>query len=165
MTSYDSVKACEKILGTGTRGHENLCYEPGSAFDLLEKVQSRKAAHFREGCGNLSSRRFSSTMTVRKLAEILRLGRRAIYKLAASNQIPHSEIDSSVHFDATVILVWLEERTMIPTARRPHSFCKSCLGKTVQDRTTEQISLSREPVKRKIGRPPSEQCEINALPR
>lgn len=60
-------------------------------------------------------------MTVRELAEILHLSQREIYKLAASNQIPHFKIGSSVRFDAAAVLLWLEERTMMPAVRRSPS--------------------------------------------
>jgi excisionase family DNA binding protein len=68
---------------------------------------------------DLKARR--SAMTVRELAEILHLSQREIYKLAATNQIPHFKIGSSVRFDATAVLVWLEEKAMMPAAQRPPS--------------------------------------------
>lgn len=60
-----------------------------------------------------------SAMTVRELAEILHLSQRAIYKLAATNQIPHFKIGSSVRFDAAAVLVWLEEKKRIPASTHP----------------------------------------------
>ena len=60
-----------------------------------------------------------SAMTVRELAELLHLSEREIYKLAATNQIPHFKIGSSVRFDAAAVSVWLEQKAMIPTVRRP----------------------------------------------
>ena len=62
-----------------------------------------------------------SAMTVRELAEILHLSQREIYKLAATNQIPHFRIGASVRFDAAAISVWLEEKAMMPAVRRPPS--------------------------------------------
>ena len=62
-----------------------------------------------------------SAMTVRELAEILHLSAREIYKLAATNQIPHFKIGSSVRFDAAAVLVWLEEKAIASGARRPPS--------------------------------------------
>lgn len=66
---------------------------------------------------DLKARR--SAMTVRELAEILHLSEREIYKLAASNQIPHFKIGSSVRFDAATVLIWLEEKAIVSGARRP----------------------------------------------
>jgi excisionase family DNA binding protein len=60
-------------------------------------------------------------MTVREVADILSLSQREIYKLAASNQIPHFKIGSSVRFDPATVLLWLEEKRMMPTARRSPS--------------------------------------------
>ena len=62
-----------------------------------------------------------SAMTVKEVAEILSLSQREIYKLAASNQIPHFKIGSSVRFEPSMVLVWLEERMLMPTARRSPS--------------------------------------------
>jgi excisionase family DNA binding protein len=62
-----------------------------------------------------------SAMTVRELAEILHLSQREIYKLAATSQIPHFKIGASVRFDAAAISVWLEEKAIIPSVRRPPS--------------------------------------------
>ena len=62
-----------------------------------------------------------SAMTVRELAEILHLSEREIYKLAATNQIPHFKIGSSVRFDGAAILVWLEEKAIASSVRRPPS--------------------------------------------
>ena len=50
-----------------------------------------------------------SAMTVKEVADILSLSRREIYKLAASNQIPHFKIGSSVRFEPSMVLIWLEE--------------------------------------------------------
>jgi excisionase family DNA binding protein len=41
-----------------------------------------------------------SALTVREVAEILSLSEREIYKLAASNRIPHFRIGASVRFDS-----------------------------------------------------------------
>ena len=60
-------------------------------------------------------------MTVREVADILSLSEREIYKLAASNQIPHFKIGSSVRFDAAAVLLWLEEKKMMPAVRRSPS--------------------------------------------
>ncbi len=60
-------------------------------------------------------------MTVREVADILNLSEREIYKLAASNQIPHFRVGSSVRFDPASVLTWLEARTLSPTARRSPS--------------------------------------------
>ncbi len=68
---------------------------------------------------DLKARR--SAMTVRELAEVLHLSEREIYKLAASNQIPHLKIGSSVRFDAAAVLIWLEEKMILPTVRRSPS--------------------------------------------
>jgi excisionase family DNA binding protein len=62
-----------------------------------------------------------SAMTVKEVAEILSLSQREIYKLAASNQIPHFKIGSSVRFEPSMVLTWLEERMLMPTARRSPS--------------------------------------------
>ena len=62
-----------------------------------------------------------SAMTVKELADILSLSQREIYKLAASNQIPHFKIGASVRFDPSRVLVWLEARMMTPTTRRSPS--------------------------------------------
>ena len=60
-------------------------------------------------------------MTVREVADILNLSQREIYKLAASNQIPHFKIGSSVRFDPASVLTWLESRALVPTVRRSPS--------------------------------------------
>jgi putative molybdopterin biosynthesis protein len=62
-----------------------------------------------------------SAMTVRELAEVLHLSQREIYKLAATNQIPHFRIGASVRFDAAAVSVWLEEKAVMPAVRRPTS--------------------------------------------
>lgn len=62
-----------------------------------------------------------SALTVKDLADILSLSQREIYKLAATNQIPHFKIGSSVRFDPTTVLVWLEEKTLSPASRRSPS--------------------------------------------
>jgi excisionase family DNA binding protein len=66
-----------------------------------------------------------SAMTVRELAEILHLSQRQIYKLAATNQIPHFRIGASVRFDAAAVSVWLEERAIMPAVRRPPSLVRA----------------------------------------
>lgn len=65
---------------------------------------------------DLKARR--SAMTVRELAEVLHLSEREIYKLAATNQIPHFKIGSSVRFDASAVSVWLEEKAVMASGRR-----------------------------------------------
>ena len=60
-------------------------------------------------------------MTVKEVADILSLSEREIYKLAATNRIPHFRIGASVRFDAAAISVWLEEKAMMPAIRRPPS--------------------------------------------
>ena len=62
-----------------------------------------------------------SAMTVKELADILSLSQREIYKLAASNQIPHFKIGSSVRFEPSLVLIWLEERMLMPTVRHSPS--------------------------------------------
>ena len=62
-----------------------------------------------------------SAMTVKELAEKLSLSEREIYKLAATNQIPHFKIGSSIRFDPAAVLEWLEERTLSPVPRRSPS--------------------------------------------
>jgi excisionase family DNA binding protein len=62
-----------------------------------------------------------SALTVREVAELLNLSQREIYKLAAMNQIPHFKIGSSVRFDPSTVLVWLEARMLTPLVRRPSS--------------------------------------------
>jgi excisionase family DNA binding protein len=57
-------------------------------------------------------------MTVREVADILRLSEREIYKLAATHQIPHVKIGASIRFDPATVLAWLEERTLSPVNRR-----------------------------------------------
>ena len=52
---------------------------------------------------DLKARR--SALTVKELAELLSLSQREIYKLAATNQIPHFKIGSSVRFEPSTILV------------------------------------------------------------
>ena len=59
----------------------------------------------------LKSRR--SAMTVREIAEVLHLSQREIYKLAATNRIPHFRIGASVRFDAAAVAVWLEEKSVM----------------------------------------------------
>jgi excisionase family DNA binding protein len=55
-----------------------------------------------------------SAMTVKEVAEILSLSQREIFKLAASNQIPHFKIWSSVRFEPSLVVIWLEERMLMP---------------------------------------------------
>jgi excisionase family DNA binding protein len=62
-----------------------------------------------------------SALTVKELAELLSLSQREIYKLAATNQIPHFKIGSSVRFEPSTILVWLEARMLTPAIRRSPS--------------------------------------------
>jgi len=62
-----------------------------------------------------------SALTVKELAGILSLSQREIYKLTAMNQIPHFKIGSSVRFDPSTVLVWLEARMLTPGVRRPSS--------------------------------------------
>ena len=57
-------------------------------------------------------------MTVKEVADILNLSEREIYKLAASNQIPHFRVGSSVRFDPASVLAWVEARTLSPAVRR-----------------------------------------------
>jgi excisionase family DNA binding protein len=58
-----------------------------------------------------------SAMTVKEIADILSLSPREIYRLAATNQIPHFRIGASVRFDARTVLVWLESRMQTPATR------------------------------------------------
>jgi excisionase family DNA binding protein len=58
---------------------------------------------------------------VKELAELLNLNEREIYKLAATNQIPHLRIGASVRFDPITVLIWLEARMLTPTTRRSSS--------------------------------------------
>ena len=76
----------------------------GAAHLMLEELKSTRSA-----------------MTVKEIANILRLSQREIYKLAATNQIPHFKIGASVRFDPSRVLVWLEARMMTPTTRRSPS--------------------------------------------
>jgi excisionase family DNA binding protein len=62
-----------------------------------------------------------SAMTVKELADMLTVSQREIYKLAATNQIPHLKIASSVRFDPAAVLVWLETKMLTPAARRSPS--------------------------------------------
>ena len=62
-----------------------------------------------------------SALTVKEVAEILSLSQREIYKLAAMNQIPHFKVGSSVRFDPSTVLVWLEARMLLPNTRRKAS--------------------------------------------
>lgn len=62
-----------------------------------------------------------SAMTVKEVADVLHLSQREIYKLAATNQIPHFKIGASVRFDPVMLLVWLEEKTLMPAVRRSPS--------------------------------------------
>jgi excisionase family DNA binding protein len=66
---------------------------------------------------DLKARR--SAMTVREIAETLHLSEREIYKLAATNQIPHFKIGSSVRFDAAAVSEWLEQKAAMAFVRRP----------------------------------------------
>jgi excisionase family DNA binding protein len=66
-----------------------------------------------------------SAMTVKEIAEILSLSPREIYKLAASNQIPYFKIGSSVRFEPSMILAWLEARMLTPAIRRSPSSVRS----------------------------------------
>jgi excisionase family DNA binding protein len=59
-----------------------------------------------------------SALTVREVAEILSLSEREIYKLAASNRIPHFRIGASVRFDSESLVGWLESRMLTPSDRR-----------------------------------------------
>lgn len=59
-----------------------------------------------------------TAMTVKELANLLSLSEREVYKLAASNQIPHFKIGASVRFDPPSVVVWLEARMMTPGVRR-----------------------------------------------
>ena len=62
-----------------------------------------------------------SAMTVKELADMLSLSQREVYKLAATNQIPHIKIASSVRFDPATVLVWLEAKMLTPASRRSPS--------------------------------------------
>ena len=62
-----------------------------------------------------------SALTVREVAEILSLSEREIYKLAASNRIPHFRIGASVRFDSESLVEWLESRMLKPSDRRSPS--------------------------------------------
>jgi excisionase family DNA binding protein len=62
-----------------------------------------------------------SAMTVKELAEMLNLSQREVYKLAATNQIPHLKIGASVRFDPATVLIWLEAKMLTPTTRRSPS--------------------------------------------
>ena len=68
-----------------------------------------------------SLRKRQSALTVKQLAELLTLSEREIYKLAASNQIPHLKIGSSIRFEPTSVLSWLESRMLTPAGRRSPS--------------------------------------------
>ena len=71
---------------------------------MLEELRAKRAA-----------------MTVRELAEILNLSQREIYKLAASNQIPHFKIGASLRFDPPALVIWLEAKMLTPIVRRSPS--------------------------------------------
>jgi excisionase family DNA binding protein len=73
-------------------------------FNMLEALRAKRSA-----------------MTVKELADILSLSQREIYKLAASNQIPHFKVGSSVRFEPSMVLAWLEARMLIPATRRSPS--------------------------------------------
>jgi excisionase family DNA binding protein len=62
-----------------------------------------------------------TAITVKELAKILSLSEREIYKLAASNQIPHLKIGASVRFDPPAVVIWLEAKMLTPTVRRSPS--------------------------------------------
>lgn len=63
-----------------------------------------------------------TAMTVKELAKILSLSQREVYKLAATNQIPHFKIGTSVRFDPPAVIVWLEAKMLTPTVRRSPSY-------------------------------------------
>ena len=63
----------------------------------------------------------STAITVKEMAGILSISEREIYKLAASNQIPHFKIGASVRFDPLAVAIWLEGRMLTPTVRRSPS--------------------------------------------
>jgi excisionase family DNA binding protein len=85
---------------------------PGGVHLMLEDLKARRSA-----------------LTVREIAELLSLSQREIYKLAATNQIPHFKIGASVRFDPSTVLVWLEARTMTPTTRRSPSSVRPLPGR------------------------------------
>ena len=62
-----------------------------------------------------------TAITVKEMAGILSISQREIYKLAASNQIPHFKIGASVRFDPPAVAIWLEARMLTPTIRRSPS--------------------------------------------
>lgn len=65
-----------------------------------------------------------TALTVKELAKILSLSEREIYKLAASNQIPHFKIGASVRFDPPAVIVWLEAKMLTPAVRRIPSYAR-----------------------------------------
>ena len=58
-----------------------------------------------------------SAITVKELAGVLNLSSREIYRLAATNQIPHFRIGASVRFEPKMISAWLEARMQMPATR------------------------------------------------
>jgi excisionase family DNA binding protein len=66
-----------------------------------------------------------TALTVKELAKILSLSEREIYKLAASYQIPHFKIGTSVRFDPPAVIVWLEAKMLTPGVRRSPSYAYS----------------------------------------
>ena len=71
---------------------------------MLEELKAKRAA-----------------LTVKELAKILSLSEREIYKLAASNQIPHLKIGASVRFDPPALVIWLEAKMLTPIIRHSPS--------------------------------------------
>ena len=71
---------------------------------MLEELKAKQAA-----------------LTVKELAKMLSLSERKIYKLAASNQIPHLKIGASVRFDPPALVIWLEAKMLTPIIRHSPS--------------------------------------------